>query len=214
MQQEERSSCDVATSRASSCFYQCYDKGMFLSRWAKYCGSITTPAISLLYSNDAVYNLLLWDVSLRCVYLFMISLLCALFGVFLWFIYAGNSIERISLWGGELVYSLHAYFMAIWSNRFKIHYQRCMLLQYFGSSDEASGEAAWGIYVHRECVTAPCVCVCLFVCIWMICFRGRWCLEKQPVLIVNPEVHRVYLELETWHKISSTKHQSVSYKSA
>ncbi len=86
------------------------------------------------------FEICLWGVYICSCMRTPFCLLCALFGICLWFIYAGNSIERNSLSGGEPVYRLHAYFIAIWSNRFKTHYQRCMLLQCFGSSDEASGE--------------------------------------------------------------------------
>lgn len=41
---------------------------MFLSPQAKYFGSIETQSTFLLYSNDALYNLCLWDLSLRCAY--------------------------------------------------------------------------------------------------------------------------------------------------
>lgn len=74
------------------------------------------------------------------------------------------------------MYSVHAYFRAIRSNRFKTVYQRCMLLQCFGSSDEASGEVGLGIFAQDVCV---CVKVCVTVCVWMciICFGVSQCTQ-------------------------------------
>ncbi len=67
----------------------------------------------------------------------------------------------------------------------------------------------WGLW--RGGVRYLCACfVTVYVCIWIICFRGSRCLQKPSVLTVNPEVHRVYLDLVTRQKISNNKHPSVS----
>lgn len=63
------------------------------------------------------------------------------------------------------MYSVHAYFRAIRSNRFKTVYQRCMLLQCFGSSDEASGEVGLGIFAQDVCVCYS-VCVDVYYLFW------------------------------------------------
>lgn len=77
------------------------------------------------------------------------------------------------------MYSVHAYFRAIRSNRFKTVYQRCMLLQCFGSSDEASGEVGLGIFVQDVCV---CGCV--------LSVLGSASAHSGPLVVAaNPKMH-------------------------
>ena len=104
---------------------------------------------------------------------------------------------------GEQVYSLHAYFIAIGSNRFKTHYQRCMLCCVLAPVMKPLER-----WVRYLC--AKCLCYSVCVCICIICLRGSQCLKKPSVLTVNPEVHPVYLDLVNWQKISKNKHPSVS----